>query len=179
MQQQNSPAPWEGAGQRTYGGKTEERARDRRGSRDIAGEECGGASLRGMDVSIARAEAHHPRPQPNGTAGHARTRSEDVEAPEAAMDSGDPEGVSKHPSLTQRMRICGCAPGAGYLSAPDATQTRIRTVQERRQMRTRRTAQRELRQSGKNRTHRKCPQQNNIGSNANKSKLRPLILAQT
>ena len=58
------------------------------------------------------------------------------------MDSGGPEGVSKHPSLTQRMRICGCAAGAGYVSATAAAQTRIRTVYERRQMRTRRTAHR-------------------------------------
>jgi len=58
------------------------------------------------------------------------------------LDSGGPEGVSKHPSLTQRMRICGCAAGAGYLSAPGAFQTRIRAVYERRQMRTRRTAHR-------------------------------------
>ena len=58
------------------------------------------------------------------------------------MDSGGPEGVSKHPPLIQRMRICGCAAGAGYVSAPVATQTRIHTVYERRQMRTRRTAHR-------------------------------------
>ena len=29
------------------------------------------------------------------------------------MDSGGPEGVFKHPPLIQRMRICGCAAGAG------------------------------------------------------------------
>ena len=51
------------------GGATDERARQRRGSRDIAGEECADVSLRGIDVSIARAEAHQPRPQPDGTAG--------------------------------------------------------------------------------------------------------------
>ena len=56
------------------GGATDERARQRRGSRDIAGEECGDVSMRGIDVFIARAEARHPHPQPDGTAGHARTR---------------------------------------------------------------------------------------------------------
>jgi hypothetical protein len=66
------------------GGATDERARERRGMRDIAGEECGGASLRGIDVFIARAGAHQPRPQPDGTAGHARQRSEAVETPEDA-----------------------------------------------------------------------------------------------
>ena len=140
LQQQNSPAPREGAGQRMNGGATDERARQRRGSRDIAGEECGDVPMRGIDVFIARAEAHHPRPQPDGTAGHARTRSEVVATPEAATGPGRPGGGIQASVAHQRMRICGCASGAGYVSAPDASQTRIRTVQERRQMRTRRTA---------------------------------------
>ena len=59
--------------------------------------------MRGIDVFIARAEAHHLRPQPDGTAGHARTRSEAVATPEAATGPGGPEGVPKHPSL-----INGC-----------------------------------------------------------------------
>ena len=33
-------------------------------------------------------EARHPHPQPDGTAGHARTRSEDVATPEAAHGLG-------------------------------------------------------------------------------------------
>jgi len=123
------------------GGATNERARQRRGSRDIAGEECGDVSLRGIDVSIARAEAHQPHPQPDGTAGHDRTRSEAVAAPEAATGHGQSGGGIQASVAHQRMRICACASGAGYVSAPDASQTRIRTVQERRQMRTRRTAQ--------------------------------------
>jgi len=122
------------------GGATDERARQRRGSRDIAGEECGDVPMRGIDVFIARAEAHHPRPQPDGTAGHARTRSEVVATPEAATGLGRSGGGIQASVAHQRMRICGCASGAGYVSAPDASQTRIRTVQERRQMRTRRTA---------------------------------------
>jgi hypothetical protein len=109
--------------------------------RDIEGEECGDAPMRGIDVSIARAEAHHPHPQPDGTAGHDRTRSEIVAAPEAAIGPGQSGGGIQASVAHQRMRICGCASGAGYVSAPDASQTRIRTVQERRQMRTRRTAQ--------------------------------------
>ena len=121
--------------------KTGERARDRRSSRDIAGEECGDVPMRGIDVFIARAEAHHPRPQPDGTAAHARTRSEVVATPEAATGPGRSGGGIQASVAHQRMRICGCASGAGYVSAPDASQTRIRTVQERRQMRTRRTAQ--------------------------------------
>ena len=74
------------------GGATDERARQRRGSRDIAGEECGDVPMRGIDVFIARAEARHPRPQPDGTAGHARTRSEAVATPEAAQVLGRPGG---------------------------------------------------------------------------------------
>ena len=94
VQQQNSPAPWEGAGQRMNGGATDERARQRRGMRDIAGEECGDAHLRGIDVSIARADARHPRPQPDGTAGHDRTRSEAVATPETATGPGRSGGYA-------------------------------------------------------------------------------------
>ena len=60
-----------------------ERARDRRGSRDIDGEECGDVPLNGIDVSIARSRGASPRPQPDGSAGHARTRSEGVATQEA------------------------------------------------------------------------------------------------
>ena len=52
--QQNGSAPKKGAAKRPHGGKMHERARDRRGSRDIEGEECGGVPLNGIDVSIAR-----------------------------------------------------------------------------------------------------------------------------
>ena len=38
---------------------------------------------RGVDVFITRPEASHPRPQPDGSAGHARTRSEGVATQEA------------------------------------------------------------------------------------------------
>ena len=51
--QQNSQAPREGAGQRLNGGATDERARQRRGSRDIAGEECGDVPMRGIDAGPA------------------------------------------------------------------------------------------------------------------------------
>ena len=51
--------------------------------------------MRGIDVFIARAEAHHPRPQPDGTAGHARTRSEVVATPEAATGTKTPRLPSK------------------------------------------------------------------------------------
>ena len=37
----------------------------------------------GADVFIPRPEAPHPRPQPDGFAGHARTRSEGVVTQEA------------------------------------------------------------------------------------------------
>ena len=60
-----------------------ERSRDRRGSRDIEGEECGEAPMGGVDVFSTRSEARHPRPQPDGSAGHARTRSEGVATQEA------------------------------------------------------------------------------------------------
>ena len=65
-----------------------ERARDRRVSRDIDVEECGDASMGGIDVFIARPEARHPRPQTDGTAGHARTRSEGIATQEAAQAIG-------------------------------------------------------------------------------------------
>ncbi|MEI7946400.1 MAG: hypothetical protein WCJ02_06875 [bacterium] len=46
----------------------------------------------GADVSVTRSEAHHPRPKPDGTAGHARKRSEAVATPEAAQGLGRPGG---------------------------------------------------------------------------------------
>ena len=42
----------------------------------------------GADVFIPRPEAPHPRPQPDGSAGHARTRSEGVATQEAEMAIG-------------------------------------------------------------------------------------------
>ena len=42
----------------------------------------------GADVSVTRSEARQPRPKPDGTAGHARTRSEAVATPEAAHGLG-------------------------------------------------------------------------------------------
>ncbi|MEI7945425.1 MAG: hypothetical protein WCJ02_01955 [bacterium] len=77
-----------GAAKRPYRGKMRERARDRRVSRDIAGEECGEVSMGGADVFITRPEAPHPRPQPDGSAGHARTRSEGVATQEAEKAIG-------------------------------------------------------------------------------------------
>jgi len=109
--------------------KTEERARDRRGSRDIAGEECGDAPMGGADVSVTRSEACHPRPQPDGTAGHARTRSEAVAIPEAAHGLGRSGGgiqasVDHATDADLRMR------GRGWICirpcrAPDANTHRL------------------------------------------------------
>lgn len=42
----------------------------------------------GIDVFIARPEAHHPRPQTDGAAGHDRTRSEGIATQEAAQAIG-------------------------------------------------------------------------------------------
>ena len=115
-----------------------ERMRDRRISRDIAGEECGDAVLGGIDVFIARPEPRPPRPQTDGSAGYARTRSEGVATQEADQTFGCSGGGIQASVVHQRMWICGCAAGAGYVSAPAAIQTRIHTVYGLHQMRTRR-----------------------------------------
>jgi hypothetical protein len=86
----------------------------------------------GGPVFGIRPEAAPPRPQPDGSAGHDRTRSEGVSTQEADTVLGDPAGVSKHPPNRNGDEFADARLGAGYLSAPAAFQTQIRPVSGRR-----------------------------------------------
>ena len=139
--QQNGSAPKKGAAKRPHGGKMHERSRDRRGSRDIEGEECGGVPLNGIDVSIARSRG---APSTSTARWLRRTRQN---AERRRRDTGGRQGYRVirrgYPSIRRtetevdlRMR------GWGWIRIrPAAIQPRIRPVSGRREMRTGRITQ--------------------------------------